>query len=152
MRAIVIHKTTSKEGEILDHYNTPIEVECDESGSSPFLLWPVTVVHKIDENSPFYRMTAIDMLEKRYEVILIVEGTTESTGQSTHAKMSYIGEEILWGRQFEPMVHYNQDMDCFEANYLKFDWCFSVRTPLCSAAELEEIGKFNKNKKIFLLY
>lgn len=141
IRGIVIHKTTTKEGEILENFSTPIDVECDNSGDNPFMLWPVTVIHKIDRKSPFYKMSAIDMLERKYELVLVFDGTTESTGQNTHAKTSYLGEEILWGKRFEQMVGYNSDLECFEADYKKFDWSVNVRTPLCSAAELKEVGK-----------
>lgn len=141
VRAIVIHKTRTKEGEILENFNTPIDVEYDDSGSDIFMLWPVIVVHKIKENSPFYNMSAIDMLERKYEVILVFDGTVESTGQNTHAKTSYLGEEILWGKKFAHMVEYNNELECFEANYKKFECTMNIRTPLCSAAELEAVGK-----------
>lgn len=137
----MIHKTRTKEGEVLQNFNTPIDIEYDDSGSDIFILSPITVVHKIRENSPFYHMSSIDMLERKYEIILILDGTVESTGQNTHTKTSYLGEEILWGKKFGQMVEYNNELECFEANYKRFEWTMNVRTPLCSAAELAAVGK-----------
>lgn len=107
------------------------------------MLWPVIVRHKITEKSPFYNMSAAELLNETFEVILVLEGTIESTGQNTHAKSSYLGEEILWGRRFATMLEYNKKLECFEANYKKFDRFVNVQTPLCSAAELEKLGMYN---------
>ena len=39
-------------------------------------------VHKIDSESPFYSMSARDFLKKRYEIVVLLEGVIEQTGNS----------------------------------------------------------------------
>lgn len=107
------------------------------------MLWPATVTHIIDETSPFYKVSASEMLDKKFELVVILEGTIESTGQNTYAQSSYIGEEILWGRKFAPLIKYNNNMDSFEADFKKFDWSVNVKTPLCSAEVLDKKGKID---------
>ena len=47
-----------------------------------FFIWPTTLVHKIDEESPFYGMSARDFLRKKYEIVVILEGVIEQTGNT----------------------------------------------------------------------
>ena len=47
-----------------------------------FFIWPTTLVHKINSESPFYKMSAKDFLKKRYEIVVILEGVIEQTGNS----------------------------------------------------------------------
>ena len=39
-------------------------------------------MHKIDSESPFYSMSARDFLKKRYEIVVLLEGVIEQTGNS----------------------------------------------------------------------
>lgn len=64
-----------------------------------FFIWPMTVVHRIDQNSPLFYLSASDMLQDRFEIVVILEGTIESTGQTTQARSSYIATEVLWGHR-----------------------------------------------------
>ncbi|CAB0005852.1 unnamed protein product, partial [Nesidiocoris tenuis] len=78
------------------------QVKADNYDSDVFLIWPTTVVHEIDSDSPLYEVSAADMINERFEIIVILEGTTESTGQTTQARTSYVASEILWGHRFQP--------------------------------------------------
>ncbi|KAJ8936577.1 hypothetical protein NQ314_012273 [Rhamnusium bicolor] len=130
-----MHKRT-KEGEKLKYFETDLEVECDNSGTDLFFIWPVTIVHKINEDSPFYNLSATDMLQCKFEVVVVLDGTIESTGQGTSAKTSYLANEILWGHRFETMVTFNDNLQCYEANYDHFDKTLKVEMPMCSASKL----------------
>lgn len=78
------------------------------------------------------------MLQDRFEIVVVLEGTIESTGQTTQARSSYVPSEVLWGHRFEPVVCYNRDRQGYEVNYSKFDSTVPVDTPLCSGADLAE--------------
>lgn len=84
--AIVISRKTTTEGEVIPYYQTQIDCKFDSSGDNIFLIWPATLVHVIDENSPFYTMNADEMCREKFEVVVILEGTVESTGQSVQAR------------------------------------------------------------------
>ncbi|KAL1453402.1 hypothetical protein WDU94_007542 [Cyamophila willieti] len=110
----------------------------DSYDSDIFLLWPTIVVHRIDQDSPLYDMNAKKLLTEKFEIIAILEGTTESTGQTTQAKTSYLPSEILWGHRFETLVRYNREKVSYEVDYALFHNTNQVDTPLCSARELED--------------
>lgn len=81
--ALVIQRKISPEGEVIPYYHRNMAVKFDEVGDDVFLIWPATIVHTIDENSPFWEMNSDDMMNLRFEIVAILEGTVESTGQSS---------------------------------------------------------------------
>ncbi|XP_026724920.1 G protein-activated inward rectifier potassium channel 4-like [Trichoplusia ni] len=119
-----------------------LELSLDSSENISF-LFPVFAVHKIDESSPLYSMSASDLLKAEMEIIVVFEGTIESTGQPVQVKSSYTAQEILWGHRFVNMIEYLEYKHGFEIDYSKFDETNSVNTPLCSARRL---NIYYKNK------
>ncbi|XP_020300461.1 uncharacterized protein LOC109864053 isoform X2 [Pseudomyrmex gracilis] len=138
VRAQVIRTKTTKEGEILSQHQQELTVGTDGENGNLFFIWPTTIIHRINESSPFYTMSAEDMLTERFEVVLILEGTIESTGQTTQARSSYLPQEILWGHRFDPMVSYSKERQGYEVDYSLFNSTTQVDTPLCSGKELAE--------------
>ncbi|XP_063981362.1 uncharacterized protein LOC135164696 isoform X2 [Diachasmimorpha longicaudata] len=138
VRAQVIRTKTTKEGEVMAQHQQELDVGTDGHNGSIFFIWPMTIIHKINSTSPFYSMSAEDMLTERFEVVVILEGTIESTGQTTQARSSYLPQEILWGHRFEPMVSYSKERQGYEVDHSLFNTTTQVDTPLCSGRELAE--------------
>ncbi|KRT79300.1 hypothetical protein AMK59_6933, partial [Oryctes borbonicus] len=139
IRAQLIRPKTTKEGEILNQYQTELLVSADGCDGDLFFIWPMTIVHKIDSTSPLFHLSPRNFLNEQFEIVVILEGTIESTGQTTQARSSYIANEVLWGHRFEPVVSYSKDRRGYEVNYSKFDNVLEVDTPLCSGYELQTI-------------
>ncbi|KAK9704158.1 Inward rectifier potassium channel C-terminal domain [Popillia japonica] len=139
IRAQLIRQKTTKEGELLNQYQTELTVSADGCDGDLFFIWPMTIVHKIDASSPLYHLSPRNFLNEQFEIVVILEGTIESTGQTTQARSSYIANEVLWGHRFEPVVCYSKDRRGYEVNYSKFDNVIEVDTPLCSGYELQNI-------------
>ena len=97
----------------------------------------MTIVHVIDTDSPLYEMSAAELLYERFELLVVLEGTTESTGQTTQVRTSYLSSEILWGHRFQPLIKYNKEKLSYEVDYNLFHDTYQVDTPLCSAEELQ---------------
>lgn len=38
------------------------------------IIWPVIVIHKIDNQSPFWRMSQADLERENFELIVVLEG------------------------------------------------------------------------------
>ncbi|XP_046606785.1 uncharacterized protein LOC124298618 isoform X1 [Neodiprion virginianus] len=138
IRAQIIRSRTTKEGEFLSQHQQELTVGADGNDSDLFFIWPMTIVHRIQAESPLYNMSAENMLTERFEVVVILEGTIESTGQTTQARSSYLPQEILWGHRFEPMVSYSKERQGYEVDYSLFNSTVQVDTPLCSGRELAE--------------
>ncbi|XP_011341257.1 uncharacterized protein LOC105281618 isoform X2 [Ooceraea biroi] len=138
VRAQLIRNRTTKEGEILSHHQQELVVGTDGENGDLFFIWPTIIIHVINDSSPFYNMSAEDMLTERFEIVLILEGTVESTGQTTQARSSYLSQEILWGHRFDSMVSYSKERQGYEVDYSLFNSTTQVDTPLCSGRELAE--------------
>lgn len=108
---------------------------------SLFFLWPLTVLHIIDETSPFYEISAADLLCGKLEILAVFEGIIESTGQPVQARSSYTESDILWGNRFVPMVEFNNDKKVYDVDFGKFSETQQIDTPLCSASEYKHVSK-----------
>jgi len=55
-------------------YPLDLETETCNSNSFVFLVWPATVVHRINSISPLWDISAEQMLSEQFEIIVILEG------------------------------------------------------------------------------
>jgi inward rectifier potassium channel len=67
------------------------------------LTW--TVVHPIDEASPFHGKTPEELAALQAELLILVKGFDDTFSQMVHARFSYRYDEILWGAKFKPAFH-----------------------------------------------
>ncbi|KAG5681935.1 hypothetical protein PVAND_011337 [Polypedilum vanderplanki] len=139
VRAQIIKRKVTKEGELLPFYQQELLVGADGSDDRLMFIWPTLIVHKIDEDSPLYELTAQDMLKERFEIVAMLEGVVESTGMTTQARSSYLPSEILWGHRFESVVSFKRETGEYEVDYTLFNNTYETDTPLCSAKELSEM-------------
>lgn len=86
------------------YYSLPLDV--DKISFFP-LSW--TLVHTINEDSPFYGKTKEDLKTLDVEILVIVKGFDETFGQTVYARNSFTGEEINWGKKFERPFHTKED-------------------------------------------
>ncbi|XP_013169187.1 PREDICTED: G protein-activated inward rectifier potassium channel 3 isoform X5 [Papilio xuthus] len=142
VRAQIIRKKVpimTREGEVLPFYQQELKVGADGEEDRLMFIWPMTIVHKINEKSPLYNLSASDMLRERFEIVVMLEGVIESTGMTTQARSSFLPSEILWGHRFETMVSFRKDTGEYEVDYTRFNNTYEVDTPLCSAKQLDEL-------------
>lgn len=68
------------------------------------LSW--TIVHPIDESSPFWEMTQEDCTSADVEILVLLTGVEETFSQTVHARSSYKLGEIVWNARFEDVFNY----------------------------------------------
>ena len=135
VRAILVTKKVTEEGEVIPFYQTELDVGTDMEGQEDtlFFIWPSVVTHRIDESSPFYNMSARDFLKKRYEIIVVLEGIVEPTGMSIQVRTSYLPYEILWGYRFVNVLNFNRKANMYQVDYGSFNKVLNADMPTCSA-------------------
>nr|CAD7425033.1 unnamed protein product [Timema monikensis] len=133
----IIHSQITPEGEFLSPIRREMTIETPDKGTRFFLLWPETIVHWIDCNSPLYEISPDDLTKAKFEVIVLLEGTMDSTDQRVQARTSYMPDEILWGHNFQSMMSFNEDKQRYDVDYSLFDATNVVDTPMYSAKELD---------------
>uniref|UniRef100_A0A1B0DBG0 Uncharacterized protein n=2 Tax=Phlebotomus papatasi TaxID=29031 RepID=A0A1B0DBG0_PHLPP len=136
IKAFWLEARKSREGESINQFLHTLALE--DCGHL-FLIWPTTVVHVIDDTSPLYDVSARDLLNKRFEIVVTMTGGCRSTGQLTQTRTSYLSRDILWGHKFVHLLTYSHEKEAYVADYEKFDMITQIDTPLCSARRLEEI-------------
>ncbi|MFN4813314.1 MAG: ion channel [Bacteroidota bacterium] len=73
-----------------------------------FLPLPWTIVHAIDENSPFFGITAKELIEAAAEFIIMVKAYDDTFSQNIYKRYSYTAAEIIWGAKFN-VIYKNDD-------------------------------------------
>ena len=136
----MVRKRVTKEGEVLPLHQYAVSLGIEDCNNSLFLVWPVCIVHKIDKSSPFYSMTADQILKEKFELVIILEGTVEPTGMVTQMRTSYLPDEILWGHRFERLITYQKQNGKYAIDYDRFHHTIAVDTPRCSAREIDIAG------------
>ena len=82
----MIQRRTTQEGEtyqaMLDLKVTPDT----NSESCLFFVWPLDIVHVIDKFSPLYEMSAASLANEMFELVLLMEGTNETSNMNFQAR------------------------------------------------------------------
>ncbi|MFY7899361.1 MAG: ion channel [Chitinophagaceae bacterium] len=68
-----------------------------------------TVVHIINEESPFYNLSKQDIIESKAEVLVFVQGFDESFSNTVVSRTSYTFEDFVYGAKFLPMYNPSED-------------------------------------------
>ena len=71
------------------------------------LSW--TIVHPINEESPFYNFTKEDFANTRGEILVFVKAFDDMFSNTVVARSSYTLNEIVMGAKFVPMYHRNDE-------------------------------------------
>lgn len=57
---------------MLPFYQQELKVGADGEEDRLMFIWPMTIVHKINEKSPLYGLSASDMLKERFEIVVML--------------------------------------------------------------------------------
>lgn len=142
IRAVLVQNRITKEGELLPLGQVPLEVQAENAVDYYiFVPWPTTIIHKINDASPFYDLSAEQLLTSRFEIIVYLEGTVESTGMTAQVRTSYLPSECLWGHRMAPLVTYQKDDGQYRVDFTQFHATIPCDMPECSAREFAENGE-----------
>ncbi|CAF4956616.1 unnamed protein product [Pieris macdunnoughi] len=131
--AYLLKPIRTLEGEYVSNYIHQLKLK--ESNS--FLLWPITVVHIIDSESPLYDLSAQDMMDYRFEIVACLNGSSKSMGTCTQSRTSYLSKEIIWGYRFKNVLKYCKKEEAYIIDTDNLNTVEQVETPLCSASTLK---------------
>lgn len=68
-----------------------------------FLAFSWTIVHPIDDKSPLYNLSNLDLLEGDAEFIILFKAINDTYSQNVYSRMSYKANEIKWNSKFIPI-------------------------------------------------
>jgi inward rectifier potassium channel len=90
------------------------------------LTW--TIVHPIDEASPFHGKSSEDLKRMQAEIIVLIKGFDDTFSQIVHSRQSYTHNEFVWGA--------------------KFDTAFTVEAEGDLMLELDRLGAYSLTEKV----
>ncbi|KAJ1129359.1 hypothetical protein NDU88_007730 [Pleurodeles waltl] len=99
------------------------------------LVAPVTVVHKIDHESPLYCMDRKALATGCFEVLVTFVYTGDSTGTSHQSRTSYLPREIYWGFRFNEILQVKKKY--YKVDGTQFEEMTEYYAPFCSAKQLD---------------
>ena len=84
--AKVLRRRITQEGEIYQEMQM-LKVEPNTT-TEPciFFVWPLEVIHIIDQDSPLYEVSACELCHEKIELIAVMEGTSETSSMTFQAK------------------------------------------------------------------
>ena len=84
--AKLLRRRISLEGEVYQEmHNLGVTPETT-SESCIFFVWPLDIIHVIDEQSPFYNMNEDDFARDSFEILLVMEGMNETSNMIFQAR------------------------------------------------------------------
>ena len=144
IRAYLFRSLKTQEGRVIPFYHESLQIGHDHNKYDPdvtpdrlFLLFPVTVIHIIDDKSPFYDIGPEELKNSDWEIVILMEGVVEATGCTVQARTSYLGDEILWGNDFVDVFEPQDwsDDEGYRYDLFKMNVLSPTATPRCSPKE-----------------
>lgn len=100
---LAIHQRV--EGDALERKFFNLELEISQIA---FFSLSWTIVHVLDERSPIFGFSALELQDAQAEFMVMVKGTDEANHQTVNARRSYSADEIVWNARFKPVISRNE--------------------------------------------
>lgn len=97
---VTLKETKTSEGHTMQRF-VDVKLERDQS---PFFLLTWSVMHKIDETSPFYGFTKEDFKKNNVSLYVSLIGYDEIYSQTIHAGFRYKPSEIQFSKKFVDVI------------------------------------------------
>ncbi|CAG5006702.1 unnamed protein product [Parnassius apollo] len=144
--AYMLKPIRTLEGEMVQNYIHQLKLK----QARAFLIWPITVVHVIDAESPLYDFSAQDMMDYRFEIVVCLTGASKNMGTVTQSRSSYLSKEIMWGYRFKNVLRYSSQDEAYKIDVENLNTVEQVETPLCSASRLKVLEDDIKSSRNIL--
>ncbi|KAF7225498.1 inward rectifier potassium channel 16-like [Nothobranchius furzeri] len=107
------------------------------------LATPITITHKLDSSSPFYRLGPDDLMEDNFELVVSFTFTGDSTGMLHQTRTCYTPADIHWGQRFQDMLKAGKKR--FTVDYTLFNETTWVPVPMVSAQAYDRLIQPTEN-------
>ncbi len=97
LRATVLMSLMEERDGVMKRNFHQLSLERDRVALFP-LSW--TVVHPMDQDSPFAGLTHEELRAQDVEILVMIEGVDETFSQPVYARTSYKADQIVWGAKF----------------------------------------------------
>ena len=104
---VTISITTEENGKLTDKF---FDLELEYAKINGLALsW--TIVHPIDDKSPFFGLRKEDIANTDLEIMVFLKGFDQVFSNNVVTRTSYVNSEIIWGARFNMMFKPSEDMN-----------------------------------------
>ncbi|NET73983.1 MAG: ATP-sensitive inward rectifier potassium channel 10 [Sphaerospermopsis sp. SIO1G2] len=100
--SVLVDEYTSEGHNIRRNHRLPLQAE-----DVPLFTLNWTAMHKIDENSPLYGVTAETISKRVFFFIITLEGTEATLMQTVHASYFYRPNDVVFDHMYQDMVEFS---------------------------------------------
>eukprot|EP00051_Salpingoeca_urceolata_P015243 m.196679 g.196679 ORF g.196679 m.196679 type:complete len:804 (-) comp18331_c0_seq3:160-2571(-) len=108
-RLLMFFDRITEEGEYIPIDVVPLQLDEAAENSYPLFVVPWAIMHPIDNKSPLYKLSTDDLKSINAEIILVIEGTIQTTGLQMQMRESYLPEDLMFDHRFVSMVRRQGD-------------------------------------------
>lgn len=83
LRLVVFQSRQTPEGEFLPLDQCELDVGFGTGADQLFLVSPLTICHEINPKSPFFDLSQRSLMNEQFEIVVILEGIVETTGEKS---------------------------------------------------------------------
>ncbi|XP_052798970.1 G protein-activated inward rectifier potassium channel 4-like [Mya arenaria] len=121
VHGVLVRRHVTEEGVNYPIYLNNMKFTADDMDDTIVLMWPMVLTHKITEDSPFWDIKPADLTNEKYELIVFIEGTIETTGEFCQVRTSYTPKELLWGHRFDRIEEFDSGNARWEVDFAAFN-------------------------------
>ena len=89
-----------------------------------------TIVHPINEESPFYNLSRIEITDAQAELLVFVKGYDDEYANSVVGRGSYTADEFVYGAKFDMMYEPSEDKTTTMLHLNKIDSYHTEKLPV----------------------
>ncbi|MED6262795.1 G protein-activated inward rectifier potassium channel 1 [Ataeniobius toweri] len=78
---VILQSRQTPEGEFLPLDQCELDVGFGTGADQLFLVSPLTICHEINPKSPFFDLSQRSLMNEQFEIVVILEGIVETTGE-----------------------------------------------------------------------
>lgn len=78
---VAFQSRQTPEGEFLPLDQCELDVGFGTGADQLFLVSPLTICHEINPKSPFFDLSQRSLMNEQFEIVVILEGIVETTGE-----------------------------------------------------------------------
>jgi inward rectifier potassium channel len=109
----------------------------------PIFLFGWNLMHVIDEESPLYGESAQSLAACNAALMVMIEGSDESTTQMMQSRYTWLADKIRWQHRFVDLL-YDDEEGVTHLDYTKFDQIVPIddeaRPPASSSSSSSSLG------------
>lgn len=87
---LFLQSRQTPEGEFLPLDQCELDVGFGTGADQLFLVSPLTICHEINPKSPFFDLSQRSLMNEQFEIVVILEGIVETTGEKAIPISSYL--------------------------------------------------------------